>query len=192
MTRKELYDALDHVNASREKRTQMAERVHCEPELIPLLIAITKENKDPISAKASWVLEFVAKKNINLLLNSIEEFIGSLPIIKLESSIRSAAKICELLVKGYFSKKAHPSKNALTERQLKEITKASFDWLIGEHKVAPKAYSMTTLFLLDEKFDWIHRELQQILSQNYATGSAAYKARARTTMDAIKKSTQNR
>lgn len=191
MTRKELYDALDYVNASREKRTQMANRVHSKPELIPLLIEITKENKDPISAKASWVLEFVAKKDIGLLLNSIEKFIGSLSIIKLESSIRPAAKICELLVKGYFSKKAHPSKNVLTKGQLKEITETCFDWLIGEHKVAPKAYSMTTLFLLGEKFDWIHRELQQILSKNFATGSAAYKARARMTMDAIKKFTPN-
>ncbi len=191
MTKTELYKALDYVNASREKRSIMADTVSANPHLIPLLIEITRENHDPISAKASWVLEFVAKKDIGHVLNYIEAFIGSLSIIKLESSIRPAAKICELLVKGYFAKNMHPSKNILTESHLKSITEACFDWLIAEHKVAPKAYSITTLFLLGKKFKWIHKELYQVLFQNYATGSAAYKARARKTMDALKKPNHN-
>ena len=61
-----------------------------------------------------------------------------------------------------------------------------FDWLIGNHKVAAQAYSMTCLLLLGEKFDWIHPELKMILEQNYAVGSAAYKARARMTLAKLK------
>ncbi len=191
MTKTELYKALDYVDASREKRSLMANTVSASPHLIPLLIEITRENHNPISAKASWVLEFVAKTEISHVLNCIEAFISCLSVIKLESSIRPAAKICELMVKGYFSKNIHPSKNILKESHLKSIAEACFDWLIAEHNVAPKAYSMTTLFLLGKEFKWIHNELYQVLFQNYATGSAAYKARARMTMDALKKSNHN-
>ncbi|MGB3152866.1 MAG: adenylosuccinate lyase, partial [Maribacter sp.] len=64
---------------------------------------------------------------------------------------------------------------------------ACFDWLIGNHKVAAKAYSMTCLLFLGRKFDWIHPELKLVLEQNYASGSAAYKARARMTLAKINK-----
>jgi hypothetical protein len=47
---------------------------------------------------------------------------------------------------------------------------------------------MTTLLLLGKDITWIHPELQVILKQNYDNGSAAYKARARMTLKALKKS----
>ena len=44
---------------------------------------------------------------------------------------------------------------------------------------------MTTLLLLGKNIAWIHPELQLILKQNYESGSAAYKARARMTLKAL-------
>lgn len=70
----------------------------------------------------------------------------------------------------------HP-KNHLTQ-----ITTTCFDWLIGNQKVAAKAYSMTSLLMLGSKFDWIWPELRLILEQNYHNGSPAYQARARMTL----------
>jgi hypothetical protein len=96
------------------------------------------------------------------------------------------AKICEYLIVAYFRKKDTDVKNVLTEKHLEEITSACFDWLIGNHKVAAQAYSMTCLLLLGRKFDWIHPELKMVLEQNYSSGSAAYKARARLTLEKIK------
>jgi len=47
---------------------------------------------------------------------------------------------------------------------------------------------MTCLLLLGRKFDWILPELKMVLEQNYENGSAAYKARARMTIEKINKS----
>lgn len=182
-----LREALHYVNASREKRSLMAKSISERPDLIPLLLNIVKKDQDPISCKASWVLEYVAKENLRPILKNIDVFISLLPIIRLESSIRPAAKICELLTKAYDIKKPHPAKIILTESHFKMITEAAFDWLIGDHKVAPKAYAMTILLFIGYKIAWVHPELKGILTQNYDSGSAAYKARARMTLNALSK-----
>lgn len=187
MTEIALREALNHVNASREKRTLMAKSISERPDLVPLLLNIVKNDQDPVSCKASWVLEYVAKENLRPILKNIDIFISLLPIIRLESSIRPVAKICELLTKAYAIKRPHPAKIILTESHFKIITEAAFDWLIGDHKVASKAYAMTILLLIGHKIAWIHPELKGILTQNYDTGSAAYKARARMTLNAMSK-----
>jgi len=74
----------------------------------------------------------------------------------------------------------------MTPYHLEQMGAACFDWLIGEHKVAAKAYSMTSLLLLGHRFEWIHPELKMVLQQNYSSGSAAYKARARITLSKLK------
>ncbi len=135
--------------------------------------------KDPISCKASWVLEFAIKQKVSLLFPIMDRFTKGLHTLELESSIRPNAKICEILVTNYFSKQDNAVKSTLKSYHLEEITAACFDWLIGNHKVASQAYSMTSLFLLGKKYDWIHPELRIVLEQNYQSGTAAYKARAR-------------
>jgi len=187
MTKDEIYEALNYVNALREKRGKMATTIVKNPNLIPLLIAIMKDDVDPVSCKASWVLEFVAKEDLKLVSRYIDDFVDALKFVTLESSVRPASKICQLLVLNEFSKKPSKSINALSSKQQNAITEAAFDWLIGEHKVAPKAYSMTTLLLLGKRIKWIHPELRQILEQNYESGSAAYKARARMTLKVLEK-----
>ena len=188
MTNEELCQALNYVNATRENRSKMANKIEENLPLIPILIAISKDNKDPISCKASWVLESLVKKKLEFIFPHIDAFTFSLSNLTLESSIRPASKICSLLVEKHYSNKTSLSKKVLTKKHLNTIAEAAFDWLIGNHKVAPKAYSMTTLLLLGKNITWIHPELQVILKQNYENGSAAYKARARMTLKALKKS----
>ncbi|WP_339656281.1 adenylosuccinate lyase [uncultured Maribacter sp.] len=188
MTKEELCQALNYVSATRENRRRMALKIEENPQLIPILIVISSDDLDPISCKASWVLESLAKKKIEFIFPYIDTFTHSLSSLTLESSIRPASKICSLLVENHYSNKTTPSKKVLSEKHLNTIAEAAFDWLIGDHKVAPKAYSMTTLLLLGKNITWIHPELQLILKQNYESGSAAYKARARITLKAIDKS----
>ncbi|WP_424000544.1 adenylosuccinate lyase [Maribacter sp. IgM3_T14_3] len=187
MTKEELYEALKYVSASRDNRNKMASKIEDNPYLVPILIEIIKEDIDPISCKAGWVLESVAKTNLHYILIDIDVFIDSLKYITLESSVRPASKICQLLVLDQFSKKSVKSIQKLTTNHLNTITEVAFDWLIGDYKVAPKAYSMTTLLLIGSTISWIHPELQQILNQNYESGSAAYKARARMTLKVLEK-----
>lgn len=187
MNKDELYEALNYVNATRENRSKMAITVEAQPDLMLYLIEISQENLDPISCKASWVLESVVKTNLNFIIPVIDQFINSLQYLTLESSIRPASKICLLLVQYHFLKRTSTSISILKENHLVTISESAFDWLIGNHKVAPKAYSMTTLLFLGRKIEWIHPELLQTLKQNYENGSAAYKARARMTLKVLEK-----
>jgi len=187
MNKEQLLEALDYVNHSREKRLEMAYLVAEKPSLIEHLMEIAFEDVNSTSSKACWVMEFTAKENLLYLFPHLDEFTSKINTLKLDSSVRPIAKICEYLITGYFLKKDPQIINALSEKNLEEISEACFDWLIGNHKVAAQAYSMTCLLLLGRKYDWIHPELQLVLEQNYHAGSAAYKARARMTLEKIKK-----
>ena len=186
MTQDELAQTLEYVNATRQKRLQMASVILEAPDLLPPLFKIAFKGQDPIANKACWILEYVAQQNLDLILPHIDHFTQNIKTLKLDSSVRPMAKICEFLAKAYFSKKKNKTQTALTQGHLELMAIACFDWLIGEHKVAAKAYSMTTLLLLGRRFDWIHPELEMVLEQNYASGSAAYKARARMTLEKLK------
>ncbi len=186
MDKAQLIATLDYVNHSREKRLEMAILVSKNPHLIQPLLEIAFEDTSQISSKACWVLEFTAKENLPYLFPYITFFTNNIGVLTRHSSIRPAAKICEYLIIGYFQKKDSKIIETLQEKHLQMITTACFDWLIGDHKVATQAYSMTCLLLLGRKFNWIHAELQLILEQNYSSGGAAYKARARMTLSKIK------
>ncbi|MEL6917567.1 MAG: adenylosuccinate lyase [Bacteroidota bacterium] len=186
MTKTELYTSLDYVNHSRQKRLEMANLVLDNSHLIAPLMDIVFRVNDPISPKASWVLEFAAKKNLSFIFPHLDLFTSKINSVRLDSSVRPIAKICEYLILAYFSKSRHEVQGVLKEHHLEQITNACFDWLIGDYKVATKAYSMTCLYQLGKKNSWIHPELRLVLEQNYANGSAAYKARARMVLAKLK------
>ena len=186
MQKEELYKALDYVNHSREKRAEMSSLVLNNPELVQPLLEIAFDVDDSISNRACWVLEFAAKENIGYILPYLDLFTSNLRNVHFDSAVRPMAKICEFLTKAYFSKDNNRVKQKVTESHLELITAACFDWLIGEHKVAAQGYSMTCLLLLGRKYDWIHPELKMVIEQNYGSGSAAYKARARHTLAKLK------
>ncbi|MEX0275309.1 MAG: adenylosuccinate lyase [Flavobacteriaceae bacterium] len=179
MTLIEVKNLLDYTNATRESRGKMATMAMENPGMVPLLLAIAKENKTPLSSRAAWVLEFAIVQNRELALPYMDELTDSLLHMQLDSCIRPLAKICEYLAKDYFATKPNMVQQTLNGEHLEKIVEACFDWLLGQHKIAPQAYSMQTLFLLGQKFDWIHPELRGILERNYAQGSAGYRARAR-------------
>lgn len=182
MTKEQLYEALNYVNHSREKRKQMAILVSKNSNLIAPLMDIAFDFDNPISMKACWVMEFTAKENLPYIFPYLDVFTSNIGKVHLDPAVRPMAKICEYLIKSYFHKTVTKTKDVLTEEHLEKITAACFDWLIGEHKVAAQAYSMTCLLLLGRKYEWINSELKIILEQNYTNGSAAYKARARLTL----------
>ena len=187
MTKSELLNLLNYVDGTQDKRIKVAQLVLNNPNFIEPLMEIAFEDDGVISSKACWILENVAKRDLQQLLIHIDTFISGISKVHLDSSVRPVAKICEILTKAYFSKSNNNIHTILKEVHLEKIMDSCFDWLIGNHKVATKAYSMTSLYLLGEKFKWIRPELKVLLEQNYGLGSAAYKARARQILALINK-----
>lgn len=185
MNKEQLYQALDYVNHSREKRKEMAQLVSDNSNLVLPLLEIAFDDKDAISSKACWVIEFTTKESLSSIFPYLDLFTSNIELLKRDSSVRPMAKVCEYLITSYFQKTKTDAQDQLKKEHLEKIASACFDWLIGNHKVAAQAYSMTCLLLLGRKFDWIHPELKMVLEQNYNTGSAAYKARARMTLAKI-------
>lgn len=182
MTYSELYKTLNYIDHSRTKRMEMSNLIINNPSSIATLMEIAFQVDDPVSCKACWVLEFSSKEHLTYLFPCMDTFVHNIGSVHLDSAVRPIAKICEILMKSYFQFKDQETRDTLNEKHLESITSACFDWLIGDHKVAAQAYSMTSLLLLGSKFNWIHPELRIILEQNYQNGSAAYKARARMTL----------
>nr|WP_315242388.1 hypothetical protein [uncultured Flavobacterium sp.] len=175
---------LDYVNAYRENRLIAAQDILENPSLFDELVSICFSPSDKNNHKACWILEFVSYEELLWLQPHLDFFCSNLKVLKDESSIRPIAKVLQLLVKSHYQKEENSI--LLSEENLQNCIEASFDWLINDVKVATKAYSIRTLYLLGKHYDWIHPELKVILDKDYGDHSAAYKAVAREVLKKIK------
>ncbi|MDB9720749.1 adenylosuccinate lyase [Winogradskyella sp.] len=179
MTKDQLYNELDYVNHSREKRLHYAHLVIDNPKLITPLLEILFKVDDKISCRAAWVLEFMCGEQLELIIPYLDTFTNNLTKVHLDSAVRPVAKICEYLTKAYYSKTENKIKSMLQDIHKEKITEACFDWMLNDEKIAPKAYAMNSLFLLGKEKAWIHPELIMILERDFKMQSSGYKARAR-------------
>jgi hypothetical protein len=189
LTKIELYKELNYVNHSREKRLYYANLVIENSELITPLLEILFDVNDKISCRAAWVFEFMCGEKLEKIIPHLNLFTENIARVHLDSAIRPVAKVCEYLIKGYYSKNDHTIKTALTESHKEKIIEACFDWMINDEKIAPKAYAMNSLFLLGTEYNWIHPELAVILERDFQIQSSGFKARARHILKKIKKIT---
>ncbi|WP_233566058.1 MULTISPECIES: hypothetical protein [unclassified Flavobacterium] len=181
----ELQSKLNYLKAYRENRLMVAQDVLENPSLFKELVSICFSPLDKNNHKACWILEFVSYEELIWLQPHLDFFCSNLKILKDESSIRPIAKVVQLLVKSHYKK----DENSIlfSETNLQDCIEASFDWLINDVKVATKAYSIRTLYILGNHYDWIHPELQIILNKDYGDHSAAYKAVAKEVLKKIEK-----
>ncbi|WP_340074460.1 adenylosuccinate lyase [Leptobacterium sp. I13] len=187
MTVAAFYKELESLKAYRETRLRLANTVLNNSALFAPLLDKCYDFDDPISSRACWILEFVCNEGLDWLIPCLDTFTKNLVSFKLDSSIRPMAKICQMLIKSYFSKTPSMLKQRLTEKHLEKITEACFDWLINDEKVAAKAYSIYALYELGKKYDWIHPELQIVLEQNITEHSPAYKTAAKKVLKQLVK-----
>lgn len=183
----QLEKRLEYVNATRRERNTMALEVIARPGQFPYLLEVAFHRHDEIGSRACWIVEFVCKKDLGILQPYLDTFLAGLSDLREESSIRPMAKICELLCEAENRKKsAGPA--PLHPEQKERLIEVCFDWLIGDHKVATKAYSMRCLYLLGRDIPWVRENLRAVLLQHIGSGSAAYKARAKQILEALEKS----
>lgn len=181
----ELQTKLNYVNAYRANRLLAAQNVLENHHLFNELVQICFSPLDKNNHKACWILEFVSYEELLWLQPHLDFFCSNLKVLKDESSIRPIAKVVQLLVKSHYKKNENGI--LLSEQNLQDCIEASFDWLINDVKVATKAYSIRTLHILGNHYDWIHAELQIILNKDYANHSSAYKAVAKEVLKKIEK-----
>jgi hypothetical protein len=173
---------LENVTGYRVIRQKYANEVLDNPKLFSELVSLCFQVSDKNASKAFWILEFVCYQKLEWLEDHLDFFCSNIKNLKDESAIRPASKICQLLVIAHYKKK----EIILSEKHLEEITETSFDWLINDIKVATKAYSMRTLYILGQHYDWIHPELKTIITKDFPNHTAAYKAVAKEVLKKIK------
>ena len=187
MTTEQLYKELDYVNHSRDNRKKYAELVIGNIDLLPKVLDILFKVDDKTSCRAAWLLEFVARENLDSILPFLDRITLEMPKVHFDSAVRPIAKICEYLIEAYSSKHNNHTKDYLKLVHKERIIELCFDYMITDQKIAPKAYCMNTLFLLGRDFDWIHPELEIILERDLHMQSSGFKARARHILKKIKK-----
>jgi hypothetical protein len=180
----ELHKKLEYVSACRANRLLAAQNILENQFLFNELVSLCFSVSDKNHHRACWVLEFVCYKELIWLQPHLDFFFSNLKNLKDESAIRPIAKVTQLLVKSHYKKEENCI--VLSEENLQDCIEASFDWLINDVKVATKAYSIRTLYVLGNYYDWIHPELKIILDKDYSNHSAAYKAVAREVLKKIK------
>ncbi len=187
MISEELYKVLDLTTATRTNRQKTSQWVLEHPESFPELLELSFNATGDISHKAAWVVEFIYREQLAYLYPHLNYFFENLPGATKDQIVRPMAHLCELLSRAYYKKKDPQLIDLLSETHKIKMTECSFDWLIGDQKVACKVRAMTALYLLGTEFDWIHPELEQIIRQNIHNGSAGYKARGRHILENISK-----
>ncbi|MCF6297636.1 MAG: hypothetical protein L3J08_06585 [Flavobacteriaceae bacterium] len=172
-------------NAKRIYRDRATSFVIKNPEIFPFLLELTFENEKRMAIKSSWVLELVCFENINLLIPHLNYFVENLHNVNHESMLRPLSKICSFIANIYDLSNQNEIKKKLTTENKIQIIEVSFDWLIGNHKVATQVFAIDTLFLLGKYFDWVHTELKLVLKQNINKGSAGYQVRAKRVLERL-------
>ncbi len=74
MTEKEVYTELEYTDHTQQKWSKMAMVILNEPSLIATLLAIVSKVHDPISYRASWILESVIRKDVSYLFPYLYNF----------------------------------------------------------------------------------------------------------------------
>ena len=187
LLREALEETLNYAKAYRASRQQAADWVLQNPDSLEDLLKFCADESTDRSHKAAWVLEFVCKAHMELLLPHLDLFWAIIPELKKHQAKRPFAKITELLCLAYYKDIDDAVRSSLNREHREALTAACFDWVINEEKVACKAYSIQSLYYLGTEFDWVHPELQMILQEGYAKHSAGYKARTRTFLAKIEK-----
>jgi len=186
LTTEQLYQELNYVNHSREKRLHYANLVIDNPDLIPKLLEILFMVDDKISPRAAWVFEFMCNEHLEEAIPFLDYFTEHMHKVHQDPAVRPVAKVCEYLVKAYYSKKKNKIQEALNEKHKERIIAVCFDYMINDEKIAPKAYSMNSLYLLGNDYDWIHPELVLILERDFQMQSSGFKARAKHIIKKVK------
>lgn len=183
-----LLQQISYEKAYRKNRLNAANWVLDHPETLDELLGYCFHEDNKLATKATWVLEFVCRKDLSLLFPYLDIIFENLPTAKGDGQLRSFGLICELLAIGYYKQNKPDYREALTLKHKEVMIECCFDWMLTNQKVACQARAMTALYFLGTETDWIHPELVMIIQQNLPQGSAGYINRGQKIVNKIKSS----
>lgn len=180
-TEEHFYRQIAASTAHRPVRDRLCGEVLADPALFAIVMEMALNCENEHHHKACWTLELILESNIRWLTTHCDSFTAVLGDYKHEGALRSISKIC------MFAALQHEKENYgfLSDAQLNSIITSCFDWLIGDAKVATKAYAMRTLYCMGKGQPWIHDELKHILTQGFPNHSPGYKAAAKDILKRI-------
>ncbi len=173
----DFYNKIAKSDASTNCRNNLKKSVLDDADLLVDLIQIATTIADENHYKAVWITEMIAETHTNLLTGFTSHLIDSFSKCKHQSAVRGMSRV------AYFI--GTSNKITLTESEEEKVIETCLDWLIGDAKVAPKAYAMYTLSHFAKSHDWIATELQNIIEKDFARQSAGYKAAAKEVLKKI-------
>lgn len=181
----------DVENTMRVNRNNASTIIWDSPELFTDLIALAFDVDNKQSIKAAWVMEWICThKSLDIIAPHLDFFTKNISKVYFDSAKRPCAKICEHLAVAYTKKHSNLIKETLTKTHINNIIETGFDWLINKEKIAVKAYTMQTLYLFGKEVDWVHNELQYIISTKVIHESKGCKARGQKILALINTSKQ--
>ncbi len=166
-------------NASTDCRNGIRDFVVENPEYLSELVEFAIDLTNKNHYKAVWIIEMLVETHTQMLIPYIDRICETMPKYKHESAIRGMSRTANFLSTSKVI--------SLTENQKEKLIEICLDWLIGDAKVAPKAYAMYTLSHYAQKEDWLKDELQNIINKDFYAQSAGYKAAAKEVLRKISK-----
>lgn len=154
-------------------------------EVLPLVFDTQYKNHH----KAAWVIEIIFEQDLSLIYPHLTYFTSHLHHVKNDSAVRSLAKIGRWIAWDYKKNKAkqHPLQIA----EILQLVEAGFDWMIGPYPVAPKAYTMDTLFIFGNEqnpaLEWVLESLKDVILQQIQHGSPGFQNHGHKILEQIKK-----
>ena len=118
-------------DAGRQNRLQAADYFLNHTDETEHLLQLAFNPKYSYHHKAAWVVEFVAFKQPDLIIQHFDFFINSLALLKKDSSVRPIAKTTYLFVQKHLYESPDKLVFRLNSTQIQQIITAAFDWLIG-------------------------------------------------------------
>ncbi|SFU39257.1 hypothetical protein SAMN05216480_102200 [Pustulibacterium marinum] len=150
------------------------------------LIQLCFDDDQEMSVKACWLFESVYLHRVRIFPYIFPTLVENVHRLKHDSAKRPMLRVLyNFLERTRFPIAfGYPFRSIITPEKKEKIIEVCFDWLIGNEKVAIKAYAMRILELIGKDSDWVYPELTLILQENMEKHSAAYKAAAK---DVLKK-----
>ncbi|MES2240945.1 MAG: hypothetical protein V4497_11875 [Bacteroidota bacterium] len=180
----ELAAIIAQTTGAKNSRQAAADFVIAHPELLDSFMAICFEIENPDHYKACWAMELIALEKLDYLQEYLALICSKSKTLTNESAIRPLSKTIFLLLEAHY--KSSKEDFLFIEEQRQELIEVNFDWLITNTKVASKVYAMRSLQLLGKEYNWIHPELQTILTKDFSNHTAAYKAVSKDILKKIK------